>query len=298
MAEPTIKLDAEFFSEIIPMPDGTTRAVVELKRVERWLAAKDAYAGQLHKAAFEFACHCTAVLLPHEEQALDRLKAALAKNPADRFGVREVFEKATKDAAPQTAAFERLSADAPLTAEQQRHERVRRNMIAADAWPERTTETEKRLRKLLAGVYGLTYGDDGELQNIAGHPWIDFKRDPVENLERAIAMRAMAKMKVAPRVPLQKPPYCAMRLGVDNTLACEPCRFRSVPGREEACRRPECPGDGCQGCPGCAAPADSSSDVPRVEQKQGTVEDWSQPAADRFAEHFAGKDVPPEKGRS
>jgi hypothetical protein len=39
------------------------------------------YAVELHKAAFDFACHCTAVLLPHEEQALDRLKAALAKNP-------------------------------------------------------------------------------------------------------------------------------------------------------------------------------------------------------------------------
>lgn len=77
------------------------------------------------------------------------------------------------------------------------HEKIRANLIAAEAWPEGTTADEKALRRLLAGVYGVTYGDDGELQNSAAHPFIDFKRDPVEDIALKIGKRAMAALAAA-----------------------------------------------------------------------------------------------------
>jgi hypothetical protein len=73
-------------------------------------------------------------------------------------------------------------------------EQIRANMIAAEAWPEGTTADEKGLRRLLAGAYGITYGDDGELQNSAEHPFIDFKRDSVADLALKMGKRAIAKM--------------------------------------------------------------------------------------------------------
>lgn len=69
------------------------------------------------------------------------------------------------------------------------HEIIRANMLAAEAWPEGTTANEKRLRILLARQVGITYGDDGELQNAAAVPWIDFKRDSPEDIEAKLLER-------------------------------------------------------------------------------------------------------------
>lgn len=41
MMDDRIRLDAKFFSEILMLPDGTTREIVSLERVERWLRNKD-----------------------------------------------------------------------------------------------------------------------------------------------------------------------------------------------------------------------------------------------------------------
>lgn len=76
----------------------------------------------------------------------------------------------------------------------QQHERIRANMLAAEAWPDGTTHDEKRLRGLLARRVGLTYGDDGELQSSEPRPAIDFKRDSVDEIERKLYERAIAAM--------------------------------------------------------------------------------------------------------
>lgn len=73
--------------------------------------------------------------------------------------------------------------------EAERHEIIRARMLAAEAWPEGTTASEKRLRILLARQVGITYGDDGELQNTAAQPWIDFKRDTPEDIEAKLLER-------------------------------------------------------------------------------------------------------------
>lgn len=76
----------------------------------------------------------------------------------------------------------------------QQHERIRANMLAAEAWPDGTTHDEKRLRGLLARRVGVTYGDDGELQSGEPRPAIDFKRDSVDEIERKLYERALAAM--------------------------------------------------------------------------------------------------------
>lgn len=81
------------------------------------------------------------------------------------------------------------------------HETIRKNMLAAEAWPEGTTADEKRLRGLLARRVGLTYGDDGELESSEPRPAIDFKRDSVDEIERKLYERQIAAMaKGEPRV--------------------------------------------------------------------------------------------------
>ena len=74
------------------------------------------------------------------------------------------------------------------------NEIIRANMLAAEAWPEGTTANEKRLRILLARAHGITYGDDGELQNSAAVPWIDFKRDSPEDIEAKLLERLFRRM--------------------------------------------------------------------------------------------------------
>lgn len=54
------------------------------------------------------------------------------------------------------------------------------------------TEVES-LRLLLADIYSGAhlYRDDGELQDSRTHPFIDFRRDSVDAIERKIFVRAM-----------------------------------------------------------------------------------------------------------
>lgn len=53
-------------------------------------------------------------------------------------------------------------------------------------------EENAELRRGWAMAYGITYGDDGELQNCARHPFIDFKRDPADRIRAAIVKRNLA----------------------------------------------------------------------------------------------------------
>ena len=73
-------------------------------------------------------------------------------------------------------------------------EQFRANMESMEAWPEGTTDSEKKFRVLLATTYGITYGDDGELQNTKQQPWIDFKRDFIDEIAEKMARRAVASM--------------------------------------------------------------------------------------------------------
>ena len=77
-------------------------------------------------------------------------------------------------------------------------EQIAANMRAMEAWPEGTTPTEKRLRRLLAQAIGITYGDDGEIQNAAERPWIDFKRDSPEVIEAKLMDRWLARQRKNP----------------------------------------------------------------------------------------------------
>lgn len=63
-----------------------------------------------------------------------------------------------------------------------------------------TSHSERTLRRLLAFAYsapGELYGDDGELQNSAMMPIIDFVRDSVPEIERKIHERGMRKLAAA-----------------------------------------------------------------------------------------------------
>lgn len=68
---------------------------------------------------------------------------------------------------------------------------------------------EEKLRSLLAGAYGVTYGDDGELQNSATHPLIDFRRDSVDELEAKIHERSIRAAAAA---------YQAHQVGAQRTM--------------------------------------------------------------------------------
>ena len=71
---------------------------------------------------------------------------------------------------------------------------------AVDCRPDETTDNERALRRLLAFAYsapGELYGDDGELQNGASLPFIDFVRDSVPEIERKIHERGMRKLAAA-----------------------------------------------------------------------------------------------------
>jgi hypothetical protein len=58
---PTVKLDARFFSEILLMPDGTSREIVPLERAERWF--NDAqYAGTCRAALLGLLNHYVALI--------------------------------------------------------------------------------------------------------------------------------------------------------------------------------------------------------------------------------------------
>jgi hypothetical protein len=58
---------------------------------------------------------------------------------------------------------------------------------------------EQVLRRLLAYrcAGSLLYADDGELQDSTARPWIDFKRDSVDNIETKLGERACAAMSAA-----------------------------------------------------------------------------------------------------
>lgn len=61
---------------------------------------------------------------------------------------------------------------------------------------------ESTWRRLLAMSYGVTYGDDGELQNNECTPFIDFKRDSALDIERKMHERGLRGIAAALAAPL------------------------------------------------------------------------------------------------
>lgn len=61
--------------------------------------------------------------------------------------------------------------------------------------PSRVEEDNATLRRLLAHAYGISYGDDGELQQNDRRPFIDFRRDSVADIEAAMTERLAQDLK-------------------------------------------------------------------------------------------------------
>lgn len=74
--------------------------------------------------------------------------------------------------------------------------------LAYEAWQQSALLAGKdveRLREMVAMAYSgiALYCDDGELQDNRVHPFIDFKRDSVEEIDRKMQLRAVNKLNAA-----------------------------------------------------------------------------------------------------
>jgi len=56
---------------------------------------------------------------------------------------------------------------------------------------------DAELRRLLAFAHGVTYADDGELQDSSDFPFIDYKRDTAEALKAKIYQRGMNQLALS-----------------------------------------------------------------------------------------------------
>jgi len=62
----------------------------------------------------------------------------------------------------------------------------------------RTLDAEViELRRLLAFAHGVTYCDDGELQDASAKPFIDYSRDTVDEIKSKIYKRGLAQLTKA-----------------------------------------------------------------------------------------------------
>jgi hypothetical protein len=79
------------------------------------------------------------------------------------------------------------------------------------------------LRFLLAGQFGVTYTDDGELQNNARIPFIDFKRDSAASLAESMQSRKFTEPPSLTDVQLTQviTHEWALLRGPDITIATE-----------------------------------------------------------------------------
>jgi hypothetical protein len=71
----------------------------------------------------------------------------------------------------------------------------------SDAMSTQSEDENRKLRRLLAlsysGVVKL-YRDDGECSDSSERPFIDFMRDPAEEIERKMVERGMARVSASP----------------------------------------------------------------------------------------------------
>lgn len=66
-----------------------------------------------------------------------------------------------------------------------------------DSYYDKGREESRRLRILLALSYsgGNLYADDGELQDASKHPFIDWRRDSIDELERKVKERGYDRIR-------------------------------------------------------------------------------------------------------